>query len=660
MTADGEANDPVIENNRARFVVGVTGPRPLLHVTNTPGGGLTTLLRDAGLDVTAVAPDELEAGAIQLANASGVILENVAAADVPAGWTDDLAGLVEDTGTGLWMTGGRQGFGPGGWFGSAIDPLLPVSMELRQEHRKLALAIVVALDRSGSMAATVAGGKQKMDLANLGTAQVLELLSPMDEMGVIAVDSSAHTIADLAPVADKAKLRNDILRIESMGGGIYVFQALQASAEMLADAKAGTRHIVLFADAADAEEPGAYVALLAQCRAANITCSVIGLGRDTDSDAAFLRDVAAKGGGRIFFTEDARKLPALFAQDTFAVARSAFVDEPTPLSATAALAPLLGASAPPPGPPDAGGFGLTYLRPEATPAILTADEFRAPFVATWSAGLGRAAAFTGEADGETTGSLRGWPAYGDLLASLARFTAGADEAAAGPPGSLARQRVTDGELNVELLLDPTAPPPQAEVLARVVVSRPGQPPRRLRVPLRYAEPDRLVATVPLAAEDTAVAAIDFGDGSAAPLPPARLLYDPEYAPADDAARGPATLAALTRVTGGVRRADLGTLWDDLPAVPRTVPLAWPVWLLSAAVLLVEVLERRTGWLSAPGEGRGGGGGGGGGGDTAGGGPVAPPAKPVTPAASAPPPPTAPTGIGSAFDAASRRGRDRLS
>ncbi len=492
----------------------------------------------------------------------------------------------------------------------------------------------------------------------------------MDEMGVIAVDSSAHTIADLAPVADKAKLRNDILRIESMGGGIYVFQALQASAEMLADAKAGTRHIVLFADAADAEEPGAYVALLAQCRAANITCSVIGLGRDTDSDAAFLRDVAAKGGGRIFFTEDARKLPALFAQDTFAVARSAFVDEPTPLSATAALAPLLGASAPPPGPPDAGGFGLTYLRPEATPAILTADEFRAPFVATWSAGLGRAAAFTGEADGETTGSLRGWPAYGDLLASLARFTAGDSSGsrggapAVGPPGSLARQRVTDGELNVELLLDPTAPPPQAEVLARVVVSRPGQPPRRLRVPLRYAEPDRLVATIPLAAEDTAVAAVDFGDGSAAPLPPARLLYDPEYAPAQDTAHGPATLAALTRVTGGVRRADLGTLWDDLPAVPRTVPLAWLVWLLSAAVLLLEILERRTGWLSDrtsdAGAARG---------DPAAtrGGKTAPSPKPTAaaagrdaPSAPAPSGPSEPaTGLGSAFDAASKRGRDRL-
>ena len=580
-----------------------------------------------------------------------MVIENVPAADVPAGWADDLAGLVEDTGTGLWMTGGKQGFGPGGWFGSAIDPLLPVSMELRQEHRKLALAIVVALDRSGSMAMTVPGGRQKMDLANLGTAQVLDLLSPIDEMGVIAVDSSAHTIADLAPVADKARLRNDILRIESMGGGIFVFEALKASAEMLADATAGTRHIVLFADAQDAEEPGAYVALLAQCRAANITCSVIGLGKPTDVDADLLRDVAAKGGGRVFFTEDARKLPALFAQDTFAVARSAFVEEPTPLSTTAALQPLLGVAAPPP--PPAGGFGLTYLKPEATPALVTADEFAAPFVATWSAGLGRAAAFTGEVDGALTGELRGWPAYGDLLASLARFTAGSEDATAGPPGSLARRRVEGGELVVELLLDPAAPPPKAEIAARVVISRLGQPPRRLSVPLRYAEPDRLVARVPLTAEDTAVAALDFGDGTAVPLPPARLLYDPEYAPAaaGEASRGPATLAALTRVSGGVRRADLSAVWDDLPEVPRLVPLAWILWLAAAAVLLLEVLERRTGWLSAPAEGRGASGG------EAGANKPAPPAKP---APAVPAEPAAPSpGLGSAFDAASRRGRDRL-
>ena len=38
---------------------------------------------------------------------------------------------------------------------------MPVSMELRQEHRKLALAIVVAMDRSGSMSMTVAAAERK-------------------------------------------------------------------------------------------------------------------------------------------------------------------------------------------------------------------------------------------------------------------------------------------------------------------------------------------------------------------------------------------------------------------------------------------------------------------------------------------------------------------
>ena len=35
-----------------------------------------------------------------------------------------------------------------------------------------------------------------MDLANLATAEVFDMLSPMDEFGVVAVDSSPHIIAN--------------------------------------------------------------------------------------------------------------------------------------------------------------------------------------------------------------------------------------------------------------------------------------------------------------------------------------------------------------------------------------------------------------------------------------------------------------------------------
>ena len=96
------------------------------------------------------------------------------------------------------MTGGRESYGPGGYYKSPLEPILPVSMELRNEHRKLSLAIAVVLDRSGSMAIPAGGGKVKMDLANLGTVAVLDLLGPMDEFGCIAVDTIPHTISPLA------------------------------------------------------------------------------------------------------------------------------------------------------------------------------------------------------------------------------------------------------------------------------------------------------------------------------------------------------------------------------------------------------------------------------------------------------------------------------
>ena len=58
--------------------------------------------------------------------------------------------------------------------------------------------------------------------------------------------------------------------------------------------------------------------------------SVIGLGSETDVDAAFLKDIALRGKGRIQFTASADDLPRLFAQEAITVARSSFITEATP------------------------------------------------------------------------------------------------------------------------------------------------------------------------------------------------------------------------------------------------------------------------------------------------------------------------------------------
>ena len=71
--------------------------------------------------------------------------------DVSRSFLEGLDFFVREQGGGLVMFGGENSFGSGGYFESPIDGLLPVSMELKADHRKLAVAMAIVMDRSGSM-----------------------------------------------------------------------------------------------------------------------------------------------------------------------------------------------------------------------------------------------------------------------------------------------------------------------------------------------------------------------------------------------------------------------------------------------------------------------------------------------------------------------------
>ena len=263
------------------------------------------------------------------------------------------------------MAGGRYSFGSGGYFASAVDDLLPVSMELRSEHRKLAVAMSIVLDRSGSMSATVSGTTQKIDLADDGAARSIELLGPSDAVNVLAVDTVAHEVVPLTRLgANRGELIDSVRKITSAGGGICVPTGLRAAREQLNGAPAGSKHILLFADANDAtQELGDYAELIQEMVKEGITISVIGLGTETDSGANFLREVSELGKGRIFFNANPTELPALFAQETVAVARSAFIDKPVKPKPSAGWMQI--ASHPLKWPESIDGYNLSYLKPRS-------------------------------------------------------------------------------------------------------------------------------------------------------------------------------------------------------------------------------------------------------------------------------------------------------
>ena len=597
--------DRVPENNQGDGAVRVEAPAAILLV-NSSGGpdNLSRALSAGKLPVNTVTPSALPADPAGLMAFRAVILANVPADQIGPQALAGLARFATDLGGGLLLTGGAASFGVGGYFKSALDPYLPVSMEIKNEHRKLSLAMAVALDRSGSMAMPASDGRTKMDLANLGTCAAIETLGPFDEVAVVAVDSAAHVISPLVPASEKDRICDEVRTIQSMGGGIFTYTALVTAAQLVQESNKGTRHIVLFADAADAEEPGEYERLLAKLTSIGISVSVIALGSDADSDAAFLKDVAARGQGRIHFTASADELPRLFAQEAITVARSSFVTEPT---AARALPDMVLLGELPASPfPSLDGYNLTYLRPGATMGVVTTDEYEAPVLAFWHQGLGRIASLTAEVDGRYSQRLNAWKDFQAFTIGLGRWLLGGEP----PAGVRASVERAGGQGVVRLELDPgrtRGGPDDVRAATATIVPPPDSAAAAAqRLTLAWVNDDTLEARFPLQNAGLYLGAVQLGSGAVFPLAPLSLPYSPEFEPRSDPEEGRTTLREIARVTGGHER----TAWDDVFSASRlwnrqVRDLVVPLALLLLALHVSEIAGRRLllfnaarGWLQS--------------------------------------------------------------
>ncbi len=348
---------------------------------------------------------------------------------------------------------------------------------------------------------------------------------------------------------------------------------------MVAPAKAGTRHIILFADAADSRQhPGELPSdssTPASRRASPSPWS--GWAPSRIATPICSKDIARRAGGQCMFTNVAQELPRLFAQDTCVIARSAFIERADRRAADRRAVLDHAAAA---GRVSADRRLQPLLSPARAPTWRWSreDEYKAPVLALWQAGLGRVLCYAGEADGKYTGPMAGWGGVGDFFTSLARWTAGKSQGLG--PGVVATQELRNGVCRVELHLDPAREAaPFARLPELTTLSRPAGRGGGGRDRRGWAgrRPTACWPRFRWSGSETVLPSIQVPGLGQTALAPMCLPYSPEFLPRKPG-EGAAALERLAKATGGCERLNLGENLaghppDAAPRAPRAGSVA---------------------------------------------------------------------------------------
>jgi len=216
----------------------------------------------------------------------------------------------------------------------------------------------------------------------------------------------------MAPAKHRARIQNDIARIQA-GGGTEIFPALDAAYQALSTTRAKKKHVILLTDG-QAPKPG--IRDLVQAMAAeNITVTSVGLGGGVDEE--LLRMISEVGGGRFYKVADPQALPRIFTRETEMVSRSAAVEEYFQPRLVSPADFLRGVDIG--GAPFLHGYVATKLKGPPAQEILQ-SELEEPILARWHVGLGWTVAWTSDVKNLWAVEWLRWPQWGQFWGQLAR------------------------------------------------------------------------------------------------------------------------------------------------------------------------------------------------------------------------------------------------
>ena len=568
--------DTVSRNDSLGAYITVSGAPRILLAEGKAGEGseMAAMLTAAGMDCDTVQPSALPADAEGYMAYDAVVLVNVDYDAADENQWQALRTAVRSLGRGLTVIGGDSSYALGGYRGTDLEEMLPVTIDVRSKLELPSLALMLVIDKSGSMTEGMFG-TTRLELAKEAAMRACEVLTENDQVGVITFDDAAKWVVGLQNVTDVAAIQSQIGTIRP-GGGTAFYTALYESLAALRESDAAQKHVIFLTDG----EPGdsGYEGLVEEMAASGITLTTVAVG--SGADQRLLRGLAVLGGGRAYAANEFDNLPKIFTKETYLVS-GAYVQNRAFTPVIVHESSLTDFS----GFPRMTGYLAVTEKDLATVELVSDRED--PLLAWWQYGAGKVLCFMGDSRGAWTAELLQWSDAAAFYGGMAAFVLPAEERA----GSVSAQR-EDGRMRVTY----TAPEEASGLDTWVTALLPDGSQERIQL----TETAQGVYTGALAADQEGAYALRAeqldaqGDLLRVMEGGAVAGYSREYDLRQTGGAG--TLERLAAMTGGTVYADPAQLLAAaVPGASRRVELTRPLLLALLALLLLDIAMRRLGW-----------------------------------------------------------------
>jgi Ca-activated chloride channel family protein len=403
------ADDTIPQNNRATTFANIRGDPVVLLVSAEMEQDqmLAAALRSSKLVVKHVPIERFPETLAEMQSYDSIFISNVAAGDLTSNMLKLLESAVRDFGVGFVCIGGDQTYAAGSYRGTPLETILPVEMELSSKKVLPPGALVLVIDKSGSMEG------DKIEMVKTASIGAVRALGDADFIGVVAFDGAPFVVAELQKAGNKVPLERAISGIRA-GGGTAMYPPMVKAFEMLRDSKASLKHCIILTDGES--QPGDFEGITQKMAENRITVSTVAAGDQIDGQ--LLQSIAQAGKGRFYHVRNSTQIPQVFIKETAVILKSAIDEEPfrPQLANSSETVRGIAASEFPP----LLGYVATTPKPRAEMVLLSGKGD--PVLAHWNYGLGRTVAFTSDAKSRWAKNWLSWGKYRQFWSQVAQWS----------------------------------------------------------------------------------------------------------------------------------------------------------------------------------------------------------------------------------------------